>query len=97
MRLEIWGLISQYATIATVFSLPPGYKLALVLTLAEDLCRPFGRVLTQDLKDAARDARSIIQTNNIKSPRIASADYGASGSTSGHQYANVGVGDSGQL
>lgn len=83
LRLEVWGLISQFATIATVFSLPPAYKLAVVLTLAEDLCRPFGRVLTPELKEAARDARAAIQSNNIKSPRIASADYGASGSSRG--------------
>jgi hypothetical protein len=85
LRLEMWGLISRVATLATVFTLPPAYERALVLTLAEDLCRPFGRPLAADLVAAAREARAELQTNNIKSPRIASADYGASGSRGGRR------------
>jgi hypothetical protein len=85
LRLEVWGLISAFVTLNSVFTLPLGYESALVLTLAEDLCRPFGRPLTQDLRDAAREARAALQTNNIKSPRIASADYGSSGSRGGRR------------
>lgn len=85
LRLEVWGLISQFVKLSDVFSLPPGYKRALVLTLAEDLCRPFGRPPMPDLIAAAKEARADLQTNNIKSPRIASADHGASGSQGGRR------------
>lgn len=85
IRLELWGLVSQFVAISDVFTLPPGYRLALKLTLAEDCCGPFGRVLTEDLKRRARDARVAIQSNNIKSPRIASADYGTDGSHGGRR------------
>lgn len=79
LRLEVWGLISQFATLNQVFSLPPGYKKALTLKLAVRLCRPFGRPLTADLKADANEACANLQSNNMESPRIASADYGASG------------------
>jgi hypothetical protein len=81
LRLETWGLISQFAALSDAFSFPPGYKKALVLTLAERLCRPFGRPTRADLTEDAKKARADIQTNNAKSPRIASADFGASGSS----------------
>lgn len=85
LRLELWTLISRYADLDTVFTLPPGYERAVVLTLAEHLCRPFGRPLMPDLIADARKARAEIQTNNIKSPRIASADIGTAGGTSGRR------------
>jgi hypothetical protein len=85
LRLELWGVISRFVAITDVFSFPPAYERALVLTLAEDLCRPFGRPPMPDLIAAAKEARADLQTNNIKSPRIASADYGASGSRGGRR------------
>lgn len=85
LRLELWALISQFATINLAFSLPPGYRKAIVLTLAVRCCRAWGRPLRPDLVEDARQARSDIQTNNIKSPRIASADYGTAGSSQGRR------------
>lgn len=85
LRLQLWGVIARFVKLTDVFSFPPLYERAIVLTLAEDLCRPFGRPLTPDLVAAAREARADLQTNNIKSPRIASADYGASGSRGGRR------------
>jgi hypothetical protein len=80
--LELWGLISQFTGLEQPFDMAPGYKKALVLTTAEQCCRPFGRPLRPDLVAAANKARVAIQTNNLTSPRTGSADYGASGSGS---------------
>ncbi len=85
LRLECWGLIPQFVSLDDPFSLPPGYRKALVLTSAERYCRPWGRPAMPDLIADAKQARSDIQTNNVKSPRISSADYGASGSSSGRR------------
>lgn len=85
LRLEAWGLITQFAALSDAFSMPPGYREAVVLTLAEMLCRPFGKKQQEvpDLKSDAARARAVIQTNNATAPQIASADYGTAGSTSG--------------
>lgn len=83
IRLELWTLIAQFAAITDTFSMPPAYRRAVVLTLAERACRPFGRPPMPDLITDAREARAALQTNNISSPRIASADYGAQGSRRG--------------
>jgi hypothetical protein len=83
VRLELWGLIPQFVALTDAFNLPPGYKDALVLTLAEACCRPWGRPLMPDLVADAAKARADIQTANISSPRIASADYGTSGRARG--------------
>lgn len=83
LRLEIWTLLTQFAAITSSFSMPPGYKKALVLVLAKRFCRPFGRQIPPGLDADIREALAAIQSNNIKSPRMASADYGASGSSRG--------------
>lgn len=83
IRLETWGLISQLANLGDSFSLPPGYKKAFVLSLAERLCRPFGRGAMPDLAADASRARAAIQANNAGSPRIASADFGTRGNGRG--------------
>lgn len=80
VRLQLWTLIAQFVNLTDAFSFPPLYKKALVLTLAQLLCRPFGRSEQADLVRDAAKARADLQTNNMASPRIASADYGTSGS-----------------
>jgi len=79
LRLETWVLISGFTSIADTVELPPGYREALMLSLAEKLARPFGKPLGEDLRSDAARARAIFQTNNAKSPRTASADYGTRG------------------
>lgn len=79
LRLELWTLILQFTAITQDFSMPPAYRRAVVLTLAERACRPFGRPPMPDLITDAREARAALQENNIASPRIASADWGTQG------------------
>lgn len=78
-RLELWGLISQFASLNDPVSLPPAYRKALRLTMALRYCRPFGRPIPDGLKEDAAEARYDVQRNNIKSPRIGTADIGTGG------------------
>jgi hypothetical protein len=86
IRLQTWILLTQVPMtdagaidVSATFSAPPGYELATMLTLAEHSCTPYGRPMPMDLKERAAEARSVVYANNAKSPRIASADYGAQG------------------
>jgi hypothetical protein len=56
----------------TVFSMPPGYQDAITLTLAEQVARSFGAVITEDLRFDARNARARIFANNDETPRLTS-------------------------
>jgi hypothetical protein len=60
----------------TLITLAPGYQSALMFTLAEDLCAPFGRPAPADLKGKANKARALVQRNNAPSARIGTADAG---------------------
>lgn len=83
LRLETWGLLSQFAAITEAFSMPPGYRNALMLTLAEALCNPFGAKPTELLVRQAHAGRMAIQGNNNKSPRNQTADFGMPGARRG--------------
>jgi len=72
VRLEYWTLLARFANAVTAYDFPPGYEEALTMTLGERLGGP----LSASLAEQARHARSLIQGNNSKSPRVASADHG---------------------
>lgn len=76
VRLEQETILSQLTSLLTPIVLPPGYRQAYTLTLAERLCPSYGREPSGELVRAAMLARKGIQGNNDKSPRIATADYG---------------------
>ena len=78
LRLKTWTVLSEITDFAATFSGPYGYELALLLTLAEALCRPMGKQKPPDLIADARAARSTIMKNNDQSPRISLDDRGAS-------------------
>ncbi len=85
IRLELWGLIAQFATLKTEFSLPPAYKRATVLVLGKMLLRPFGLKADADLKEDIREAEAALESNNIGSPRIQTADFGTAGRSGGRR------------
>jgi hypothetical protein len=60
------------------FSAPEGYENAAYLTLAEHLCDAYGRPMPASLPQRAKEARIALQSNNAKSRRTGSADYGVS-------------------
>lgn len=74
-ELEIESILSGAATLQTTFSFPPGYELAITLTLAELLCQPFERNPTQLLVAAASAARQAIAGLNAPPPRVALNDF----------------------
>lgn len=79
LRLETWteiGELDPDAVASTTVSMPQAYRKALLLTFEEDLCTPFSKLMPGDLPGRAQRARVAVQSNNINSPRIASADYG---------------------
>ena len=63
-------------TLDTVYSYPPGYKDALILTLAEDAAPAFGRVASPQTILSASKARARIFQNNDTAPRLQSIDAG---------------------
>jgi hypothetical protein len=73
-RLETWSTISQLGNLNTSINLPPAYRKALTLTLAEELGGP--RSADPTLSKAAYAARSAIWSNNAQSPRISTAQAG---------------------
>jgi len=79
LRLESWVLLTQFASINDTFSLPPAYRKAIMLTLAEELCGPFEKQPSPMLILKARDARKAVQGNNICSPRITTSEAGQGG------------------
>jgi hypothetical protein len=72
------------------FTLPPGYRSALTLTLQEEIAESYEQVVTTRLEKAARTARARIFTANRITPRIRTRDAGmpSGASTSGGTYLN---------
>ncbi|MFA5265177.1 MAG: hypothetical protein WC378_15245 [Opitutaceae bacterium] len=72
--LELFALsqLSAFANVATVYALPPGYKRALTLSLAEDICPSFGVTPSALLASQARKIRDKIKSQNITIPTLES-------------------------
>lgn len=75
LELETRVLLANVVLTDTV-SLPPGYRDALTLTLAEDLATPYGRALPPALPALAMRARARIFANNDIPPRLVTWDSG---------------------
>lgn len=68
-------------TLADTFWLPPGYRNAITLTLAEALAPAFHATLTQGTIQQASQARARIFANNDQTPRLTTLDAGMPGAT----------------
>jgi hypothetical protein len=77
------------------FSLPPGYRSAITLTLQEEIAESYEKTVTPRLEKAARLARARIFTANRITPRIVTRDAGLAGGggASGGTYLNGWQGD----
>jgi hypothetical protein len=71
LRLGLWTILTEYADLDVVVSLPPGYEDALVFSLAERACPEYGRSIPKDLAMLANRARANIQQNNLSDERVA--------------------------
>jgi hypothetical protein len=71
--------VFAHVLLSDAITMPPGYRAALELTLAEWIAPSFGRQVSQDLKDRARDARATIAGNNDVTPPYSTVDSGMPG------------------
>ena len=78
IEVEIETLLQGAAQLDTAFVFPPGYELAVTLTLAELLCPSFEKQPNQILIGAAGKARQNIAGLNAQPPRINLDDFGQS-------------------
>jgi hypothetical protein len=82
-------LVLAEPTLATVFSMPPGYREALTLTLAEAMTGPMMVPMPALLPSLAAKARATINANNVAAPKIATQDAGMPGGNNcGGRYLN---------
>lgn len=64
-------VLSAPLTLASDLTLPPGYEQAIVDSLAEIICRPFGQPLTPDIVNAAKVSRARIKKRNLEFVELA--------------------------
>lgn len=83
IRVQTWGVVSQFALITDPIggpggpnTLPPAYRAAMMLTLAETLLPGSNKTAHPVLAESAKQARAAIGLNNNKPPRIMTADSG---------------------
>lgn len=79
VELELESILQGAGTLDVPFVFPPGYELAITLTLAELLCPAFEKTPNQILVEAALAAREAIKGPNAGPPRINLDDFGTGG------------------
>lgn len=76
-EVELWvPRVLGGVVLADVFSMPPAYWEAHVLSLAEACARPFGVAVDPDLREDAAKARAIVFDANRVTPRLVTRDAG---------------------
>lgn len=75
LQLTVRQVLSA-VTVNTTFAMPPGYRNAIMLTLAEDLSPALGKDLSPVTMQKAREARNRIFINNDWTPTLQTFDSG---------------------
>jgi len=83
VRIQTWTTVSQFSSITDPIggpggpgTLPPAYRTAITLTLAEMICPGCGVEVSPTLAQAALVARAAMMGNNDGPPRISLQDSG---------------------
>lgn len=76
LELFSWMQLASFATVNDAVALPPGYELAMKLSLAEILCPGYGKAIPESLAALARQARANIMSLNSVPPSF-STDFPA--------------------
>lgn len=75
--LQIWTrMLLSDLTLATTFTMPPAYKKAVTLTLAEELAAAFGVEVKPSTVEKARKARNKVFLNNTPTVSLQTRDAG---------------------
>ncbi len=85
IRLGVWELLQQFATLFDELALPPGYEEALEYNLAIELAPDYDQPVTPELAQLAADSLNTIKTVNGQKLR------GALGESQTLQSPNVGL------
>ncbi len=93
LRLETWVLLAQFVSItdplggpaSSTFTMPPGYRNALMLTLAETLLSAAEKEANPVLIASAAQARIAVFGNNSPAPNISTRDSGMPGNQEGRR------------
>ena len=94
--LYIRAPLGTFADLTTVYSIPDGYDEALYAQLMLRLAIPFGRTLSDDQKELARESFATLKRSNVQVSDLANdfAVIGHRGGRSSHGY-NIQTGDGG--
>jgi len=86
VRLALWTIFQQFQAITDPIGgpggntmIPPAYRAAMMLSLAEDMLPGSKRDANQVLLSKAAQARMAVFGNNTKAPRIETRDSGVPG------------------
>lgn len=77
LYLGAWEVLTEYASLNTITSLPPGYEDAYVYSLAERISVEYARPVTPGLAQLAASARARIKQNNLVSPQVVTDEVAA--------------------
>jgi hypothetical protein len=81
-RIETWQSVQQFKSVQDGLVLPPAYRKAITLSIAEELAGP--RSNDPKLARKAAEAREAAWINNAQSPTMSTAQAGMPGSKGGH-------------
>lgn len=89
-EIELWLrlVLDSDLALTDTFTMPPGYRKALTLTLAEDLAAPMRAQAAPSTVEAARQARARIFANNTTIPSLRTQDAGMPRGNGRGQYFN---------
>lgn len=74
-QIQVRAILPTY-TLTTPFSMPPGYRSAITLTLAEQTAGLYGRPMPETLAGRALQARARIFANNTGARQLITQDAG---------------------